>query len=438
LRGNKPVKALPYLLNPNKSNHHDCVGMFVGILKGKLMKHAFTDLFVKNIKIAGRYTDPDTKGLNLQVKPNLQKYWAFRYVFKAKRYDLALGAYPEVLVKEARKRAISARNQLNQGINPKPHKKVDSDVIKEPEPKLTFQEYALSCIDMKRPEWTNQKHADQWVYTMEKFAFPIIGDKAIDEVDTEDILKILMPIWTTKTETASRLRGRLEWILASATTRKHRTGMNPAIWRGNLQTILAAPNKVRVVEHHKALSFKALPNFITKLQESDGIGFLALEFAILNASRTGEVIGGLRSEVDDDIWIIPAKRMKAKKEHRVPLCGRSKEILTIAMSLDPNSGYLFSKSGKPLTNMAMPMAVRRLGYDVTVHGFRSTFRDWVSEETNHSPEVAEMALAHAITNKVEAAYRRKDLLDRRRTLMKDWETFCTTTMASNILQLKTV
>jgi len=291
---------------------------------------------------------------------------------------------------------------------------------------------------MKRPEWTNQKHAAQWVYTMEKFAFPIIGDKAIDEVDTEDILKILIPIWTTKTETASRLRGRLEWILASATTRKHRTGMNPAIWRGNLQTILAAPNKVRVVEHHKALSFKALPNFITKLQESDGIGFLALEFAILNASRTGEVIGGLRSEVNDDIWIIPAKRMKAKKEHRVPLCARSKEILTIAMSLDPHSSYLFSKSGKPLTNMAMPMAVRRLGYDVTVHGFRSTFRDWVSEETNHSPEVAEMALAHAITNKVEAAYRRKDLLDRRRSLRRDWETFCTTTMASNILQLKTV
>jgi integrase len=410
--------------------------MFVGIMKGNVMKHAFTDLFVKNIKKAGRYTDPDTKGLNLQVKSNLQKYWTFRYVFESKRYDLALGAYPEVLVKEARKRAISARNDLNQGTNPKPQKKFASDVIEEPEAKLTFKEYALSCIDMKRPEWTNQKHADQWVYTMEKFAFPIIGDKAIDEVDTEDILKILMPIWTTKTETASRLRGRLEWILASATTRKHRKGMNPAIWRGNLQTILAAPNKVRVVEHHKALSYKALPNFITKLHEGEGIAFLALEFAILNASRTGEVIGGLRSEVDGDVWIIPAKRMKAKKEHRVPLCKRSMEILTIAISLDPDSEYLFSKKGKPLSNMAMPMAVRRLGFDVTVHGFRSTFRDWVSEETNHSPEVAEMALAHAITNKVEAAYRRKDLLDRRRSLMNDWEGFCTTPRENNVLQLK--
>ena len=400
------------------------------------MKHTFTDLFVKNIKKAGRYTDPDTKGLNLQVKANLQKYWVLRYVFESKRYDLALGAYPEILVKEARKRAIDARSQLNHGRNPKTPKNRANEHYQPIDTKPSFREYALACIEMKRPEWTNAKHGDQWVYTMEEFAFPIIGDKPIDEIDTEDILKVLMPIWTTKTETASRLRGRLEWVLASATTRKLRSGFNPAIWRGNLQTVLAAPNKVKTVEHHKALSYRALPEFVTKLQASDGISPLALEFAILNASRTGEVIGGLRSEVEDDVWTIPAKRMKAKKEHRVPLCKRSLEILQLASALDPDSKFLFSKGGKQISNMAMPMVVRRLKYDVTVHGFRSTFRDWVSEETNHSPEVAEMALAHAIRNKVEAAYRRRDLLERRRTLMMEWEDFCTTPIGDKVIQLK--
>jgi len=271
---------------------------------------------------------------------------------------------------------------------------------------------------------------------MEEFAFPVIGEKPIDKIDTEDILKVLMPIWKTKTETASRLRGRLEWVLASATTRKLRFSINPAVWRGNLQTVLAAPNKVKTVEHHKALSYRALPEFIAELRKSDGVSALALEFAILNASRTGEVIGGLRSEVDSEVWTIPAKRMKAKKEHRVPLCKRSLEILQMASILDPNSKFLFSKNGKPISNMAMPMLVRRLKYDVTVHGFRSTFRDWVSEETNHSPEVAEMALAHAIRNKVEAAYRRRDLLERRRHLMAEWEDFCTAPLSENVIQLK--
>lgn len=348
--------------------------MFVGILKGTVMKHAFTDLFVKNIKKPGRYTDPDTKGLNLQVKANLQKYWVLRYVFEFKRYDLALGAYPEILIKEARKRAIDARGQLNHGKNPKKPKKT-SEHLPPADTKPTFRNYAHACIEMKRPEWTNAKHGDQWVYTMEEYAFPIIGNKPIDEIDTEDILKILMPIWTTKTETASRLRGRLEWILASATTRKLRLGINPATWRGNLQTVLATPNKVKTVEHHKALPYRALPEFFAQLKAINGISSLALEFAILNASRTGEVIGGLRSEVEDEVWTIPAKRMKAKKEHRVPLCKRSLEILQMVSNLDPNSKFLFSKGGKPISNMAMSMLVRRLKYDVTVHGFRSTFRD---------------------------------------------------------------
>jgi len=189
------------------------------------------------------------------------------------------------------------------------------------------------------------------------------------------------------------------------------------------------------VRHHPALAYRALPEFLIRLRNTGGVAALALEFAILNASRTGEVLGGLRSEVNDGIWTISASRMKARKEHRVPLTSRSLEILAIANAMDEDSQYLFSRNGKPLSNMAMPMLLRRLNKNITVHGFRSTFRDWVSEETQHSPEVAEMALAHIIKNKVEAAYRRKDLLDRRRILMQDWLDFCNSQQFNNVTTL---
>ena len=190
-----------------------------------------------------------------------------------------------------------------------------------------------------------------------------------------------------------------------------------------------------VVRHQPALAYRALPEFLIRLRSADSVAALALEFAILNASRTGEVLGGLRSEIDGDIWTISANRMKARKEHRVPLTSRSLEILAIAKAMDVDSIYLFSRNGKPLSNMAMPMLLRRLNENITVHGFRSTFRDWVSEETQHSPEVAEMALAHTIKNKVEAAYRRKDLLDRRRILMQDWLDFCNSQQFNNVTAL---
>lgn len=376
---------------------------------------------VQNLKSAGRYTDALVKGLQLWVKPNNRKYWIFRFSHHKRSHDLSLGVFPALSIAQARIEAQKVRDQLEMDINPalvrKPEKLPKQD-------KVLFKEFALDCLEKKKPEWSNQKHAAQWLYTLEEFAFPVIGKKELDEIDTDDILAILEPIWSTKTETASRLRGRLEWILASATTRKLRNGVNPALWRGHLQTILSAPSKLAQVKHHKAMDFRDLPSFIKTLRDQDNIAALALEFLILNASRTGEVIGGLRSEVKDGLWVIPANRMKAKREHRVPLCNRSVEILGVAKAMDENSTYLFSRNGKPLSNMAMPMMLRRLKQEVTVHGFRSTFRDWVSELTDHSPEVAEMALAHTIRNQVEAAYRRGDLLERRRTLMNDWEKYC--------------
>ena len=399
------------------------------------MKNTLTDLFIKNVSKAGRYTDSETKGLNLQVKPSLQKYWAFRFLFENGRYDLSLGAYPEISLKEARKRAIEARNKLNQGINPKPEKKPLIEPAKVVATLPTFKEYALACHELKSLEWINKKHSSQWINTLRDYAFKEIGDLPINEVDTEHILKILEPIWTTKTETASRLRARIEWVLASATTRKLRSGLNPALWRGHLETILQKPSKVTPVKHHKALPYKELPTFIKELKECDSVTALALEFLILNANRTGEVRFGLRQEVVDDLWIIPAERMKIKKEHRVPLGKRSLELLAVARAIDPESIYLFSNSQKPLNNVAMANLVKKLKRSVTVHGFRSAFRDWVAEETDHSHEVAEKALAHTVANQVEAAYRRGDLLERRKRLSADWESYCQTGHWGNVIAL---
>ena len=403
------------------------------------MSIAFTDPYIRNLKIKGRYTDSATQGLNIQVKVNGAKYWTFRYHYQGKRHDLGLGTYPAISLKDARARATAARNQINQGARPiakwKPTAPVNQPA--EPETRPTFSNFAKSCIDNKKAEWRNAKHGAQWYATIRAYADPVIGNKLLDQIDTDDILKILNPIWHTKTETASRLRGRIEWVLASATTRKLRTGLNPATWRGHLETILPKPNKIKEAEHHKALPYQDIPEFIGKLKEMDGVAALALEFVILNANRTGEVIGGLRSEVNTNgLWVIPKDRMKAHREHRVPLGKRSLELLQIAKSLDPNSDYLFSYNGRALSSMAMSMLLRRMGYNITVHGFRSCFRDWVAEETIHSPEVAEKALAHAIANKVESAYRRGDLIEHRKRLMGDWEDYCKTGSWGNVVALE--
>lgn len=335
---------------------------------------------VTNLKSPGRYTDALVKGLHIWVKPNLRKYWIFRFNHAGKQHNISLGTFPALGIADARLKAQSERERLESGINPAEQRKLaripNANTVKLT--KTYFRDFALNFVESRSAEWTNQKHGDQWVYTLEEFAFPVIGDKALDEIETEDILAILEPIWVTKTETAARLRGRLELILAAATTRKLRSGMNPALWRSHLDTILSAPNKLKKAGHHKALPYEQLSDFIAQLRQIDKIGAVTLEFLILNASRTGEVIGGLREEVNGDVWIIPAARMKAKKEHRVPLCKRSLELLDIAKGMDLDSKHLFSRNSKPITNMAMPMMLRRLGIDATVHGFRSSFRDWVS------------------------------------------------------------
>ena len=380
-----------------------------------------TDIVIKNLSRAGRYTDDQTKGLHLWVNGTGKKYWIFRYTNQGKRLSLSFGAHGGAGgLRLARTKAIEARNLINNGSDPLQGKKT-AKKADEPSATPTFEPFALKHIEAMRPKWRNQKHGDQWVATVANYAFPVIGAMPLDEIEIEHVLAILNPIWLTKSETAGRLRGRLERILSAAITLKLRSAPNPALWKGHLENLLPAPRGSD--KHHEALPYQQLPVFMAKLRETGGVSALALEFTVLNASRTGEVLLGLRSEVQGNVWTIPGNRMKAGQQHQVPLCQRSLDLLLIAKSLDPESKYLFSRNGKPMSNMAMLMMVRRMGAGLTVHGFRSTFRDWVSEETDHSPEVAEMALAHTIGNKVEKAYRRGNLLERRRRLMQDWESY---------------
>ena len=277
---------------------------------------------------------------------------------------------------------------------------------------------------------------------MKMYAYPALGKLPVAAIDKALVLKAIEPIWYTKTETASRVRGRIEAVLDFAKTRGYRTGENPATWDGNLVHALPARNTIAKVQHHAALPFAELPDFMAQLAAREGIAARALEFAILNASRTGEVICSRWSEIDLDakLWTIPAGRMKAKKEHRVPLTGRSLEILK---ALPREGDFVFpgGRKGVSISNMAMAEVLKRMGwFDITVHGFRSTFRDWAAERTNYPNHVVEMALAHVVGNKVEAAYRRGDLFAKRARLMGDWAKYCMTrpveTAASNVMPIR--
>jgi integrase len=411
--------------------------------------------FVRTAK-PGRYCDGDGLYL-LSKKKSGGRFWVFRYkVNGGKLREAGLGRAGEkrncVRLAEARGKASILFQQVKDGIDPLAARDAATAAAKAAAQDatakgVTFREAARRFIDGHSATWRNPKHAAQWGSTIDAYANPVFGDVPVANVGVAHVLAALEAIWLTKPETASRLRGRIERILDFAKTRMWRSGENPAAWKGHLALTLPARSKVRKVEHHAALPWREIDGFMVALGNQAGIGALALGFDILTAARSGEVRGACWREIDlsTAIWVIPARRMKGDREHRVPLSEPALKILremASARLTDDADAFVFpGRDGKrPLSDMSLTAVLRRMkrGH-LTAHGFRSTFRDWAAEATSYPAELAEMALSHAVGNKVEAAYRRGDLFEKRRRLMDDWATFCstpTTSENSNVLALR--
>lgn len=373
------------------------------------------NLSAQKVKAAGPGRHGDGRGLFLYVKSSGARSWVLRYQVAGRRRDLGLGAYPDVTLAMARERATEARRVIADGEDPIAQKH-------QSKPK-TFKDAALELIESKRPGWKNAKHAAQWSSTLEAYAFPKVGRLQLANIQTADVMACLTPIWSEKPETANRVRQRIEAVIDYASALGIRTGDNPARWRGHLDNLLPKPTKVRAVKHHPALAHAEIADFMEALDKREGVGAHALAFTILTAARSGETRLATWAEIDLDarIWTIPAHRMKAEKEHRVPLTNPA--IALLGARRDDNALIFESdaKSGKPISNMSMTAVLRRMDHpDITVHGFRSTFRDWAGETTSFPREVIEAALAHGIKDKAEAAYARSDLFDKRRKLMEAW------------------
>jgi len=388
-----------------------------------------TALKVEKAKEPGMYADGG--GLYLRVTPNGARNWVLRYMLDLRPRWMGLGPLALYGLAEARARALDARRKRHEGMDPIEARRAERARQKLDAAKaITLRQCAESYITAHRAGWRNEKHAAQWGATLATYAYPIIGALPVHAVDTGLVLKVLEPIWTAKPETASRLRGRLESILDFAKVRGYRDGENPARWRGHLAKLLPARSRVRQVEHHAALPYAELPTFLATLRGQEGIAARALEFLILTAARTGEVIGARWSEIDslEKVWTVPAARMKTHREHRVPLSPRAVAILDEMQAARADDAYVFpgGKVGKPLSNMAFLMLLRRMGRgDLTAHGFRATFKTWASERTSFQNEIIEASLAHVTGGKVEQAYMRGDLFDKRRKLMEAWAGYCT-------------
>ena len=376
-----------------------------------------TALKVKSLKKPGKHADRDSLYLNITKGGN--KSWIYRYQLDGRRREMGLGSIKNVSLIEARELAADARKLHKRGVDPKTQR--DSDEARSQN--LTFKECAEAYIESHRIGWKNPKHVSQWSNTLTQYAYPSIGNAAIDKVDTSQVMAILRPIWNTKNETASRVRGRIENILSWATVQGYREGPNPAMWRGHLAMLLPKGSVVQEVKHHAAIPYVDMPKFMNKLAQSKSISASALNFVILTCARTSEVIGAQWNEVwlEEAVWTIPAARMKAGREHRVAL---SSQAIALLSNLPREGDWLFVglKKNSHISNMAMLKFLQSgLQYpDFTVHGFRSTFRDWAAEVSHFPRELAESALAHALTNKVEAAYQRGDLLVKRRAMMQAW------------------
>ena len=385
---------------------------------------AIHKLSLRKVATAGPGKYEDGGGLRLVVSKSGAKKWVLRYTFHGKRREMGLGSYPSGGLAEVRTKALRCRRQLATGLDPIEARRA------EPKQIPVFTTCAARYIRSHRHGWRNAKHARTWVRSLKTYARPIIGKKRVDAIVTEDILKILSSIWTTKTETAKRVQGRIENILDFAAAHQYRDPLNPARWRGHLDKLLPKPSRVKKVTHLPAMPYPEVPTFMEELSRNGSVSALALRFVILTATRTSEVLKAQWPEIDlpAGIWTLPASRMKTQRQHRVPLSDAALAVLEGLPRIEGHP-YVFpgSRHRRPLSNMSLLQLMRGMGYGVkgsrgayVPHGFRSSFRDWSGEVSSFPREVAEMALAHVVENRVEAAYRRGDLFAKRHRMMQEW------------------
>lgn len=410
--------------------------MGIGLARGL---NKLSASFVSSDRLkAGRHSDGG--GLYLNVSKNSAKSWVFMWVISAKRYEMGLGSAGKsgkaelVSLKQAREKAQEIRDILGRKGDPFMEASDRKAALKLE----TFGSVADEFVGIMKPSWSNPKHVAQWEMTLGNTYCGKLRKLAVQEIDTEHVLQVLTPIWQKKPETASRLRGRIEKVLDYAKAKGWRSGDNPARWNGHLKNALPMRKK-ESVKHHDAMDYRDLPAFYKSL--SDAMAAKALRFLILTASRSNEVLGARWEEFDLEaaVWIVPASRMKAREEHRVPLSPQALAIIKSLLEVRIGDFVFFGqRPRRPLSNMSMEMLLRRMKVDVTVHGFRSSFRDWAGDSTSFPRDLAEAALAHVVGNKVEAAYRRSDALDKRRKLMRAWANYCSIDRSCAVVPLKRV
>ena len=392
-------------------------------------------LEVSKLSKPGLHMVGTVAGLGLSISASGSRSWILRTMIGSRRCDIGLGSYPEITLAKAHDRARETKDSIRSGTDPIAERKAKGAIVE-----WTFERCAKAYIASHRASWKSAKHAQQWSNTIETYANPVFGSLHVRDVGKTQVLQAIEPHWTTKTETMSRLRNRIELVLAWATVRGYRSGDNPANWRGNLDQVLPKPSKVNKATSHKALPYDQMHEFMPLLAAAEGGGARCLEFLIYTACRSGEARGALWSEIDltNAVWRIPAQRMKAGREHRIPL---SKPAITLLKSLPSFGGteVVFpSTKGDPLSDMTLTATMRRMKVDATPHGFRATFATWAQERTGYPSDVRERALAHAVGNKTTEAYERGDQFDRRIKLMEDWAKFvnASPTEGNNVISFK--
>lgn len=385
---------------------------------------------VRQLKRPGLHAVGGVAGLVIQVQDSGAKSWILRTTIAGKRRHIGIGAFPEISLAEARDAAGKLKRRIrDEGIDPIEEKRAAQQALAAASAsRITFDEAAKRCHEDRVDEFRNHKHRKDWISSLERYASPVIGDLAVSDIEIAHVLEVLQPIWRERTETATRVRQRMEAVLEWARVRGYRKGENPARWKGNLDHTLPNPSKIARVTHHRAIPWRELGAFMEKLRQREGMAARALEFAILTAARSGEARLATWDEIDfrEKVWTVPRERIKAGKQHRVPLSDDAVALLKALPRIE-GSPYVFPAArGGPLSDMSLSAVCRRMKVNATPHGFRSSFKDWARSRTRYADEVSELALAHVNSDATRAAYARDELLDQRRRMMADWAAFCRT------------